>query len=396
VPGPDLDVAIVGDGPAGMALAAACRELGIAAIVLGRGEPWTATYGTWRDDVAHLPDDVFASITPRVVVVGERHHDIARPYGVFDGARLRDLLSRDVQRRTATVDGVQHFVWGSRALTDAGAVDARLVVDATGTGHLLAGGQLRRPAAWQTAYGVVFDGVGGLTRIEPGVVTLMDWRPPPGSIEDAVGIAGVPATFCYVVPVADGWLVEETVLAADPAVDPEALRARLAARLGGTGVLDRRGGRVERVRIPMGVAPPSRLDPVVAFGAAAGYVHPATGYSVAASLRAAPRVARAIADGRSAAHVHDAVWPPAHRRARVLHDYGLAALARLDAAGTRAFFDAFFELPPAEWAAYLRVDTTPRAVSSVMTSVFRSAPWPVRRRLLAGNPLALVRLLQPR
>jgi lycopene beta-cyclase len=70
VPGPDLDVAIVGDGPAGMALAAACRELGIAAIVLGRGEPWTATYGTWRDDVAHLPDDVFASITPRVVVVG--------------------------------------------------------------------------------------------------------------------------------------------------------------------------------------------------------------------------------------------------------------------------------------------------------------------------------------
>jgi lycopene beta-cyclase len=390
VPGPDVDVAIAGDGPAAMALAAACHELDVAAVVVGRGEPWTATYGTWRDEVGHLPDEVFASITPRVVVVGDRRHEVARAYGVFDGRRLHDRLARGVEHRTATVTGVQHFGWGSRLLTSSGAFDAALVVDATGAGELLAGGRLRRPAAWQTAYGVVLSDLDGLAGVEPGVVTLMDWRSPPG----AAGVVGAAATFCYVVPVADGWLVEETVLAAHPAVDPAALRRRLDLRLGGIDVRAGRGGRVERVRIPMGVAPASRLDPVVAFGAAAGYVHPATGYSVAASLRAAPRVARAIADRASLPSLHEAVWPQAHRRARVLHDYGLAALAGLDAAGTRAFFDAFFELPPDVWAAYLRVDTTARDVVSVMGSVFRTSSWPVRRRLLAGNPRAMLRLLR--
>ena len=45
----------------------------------------------------------------------------------------------------------------------------------------------------------------------------------------------------------------------------------------------------------MGGRLPDRRDPVPRFGAAAGYTHPATGFSVAASLRAAPRVAATLA-----------------------------------------------------------------------------------------------------
>jgi lycopene beta-cyclase len=115
-------------------------------------------------------------------------------------------------------------------------------------------------------------------------------------------------------------------------------------------------------------------------------VHPATGYSVAASLRLAPTLAEAIAVGRDTV---DAVWTADRRRARALHEFGLDVLVGLDADATRSFFDAFFDQPVGVWRDYLRVDTTTRAVSGVMWRLFRSAPWPLRRRLMAGDPRRL-------
>ena len=116
----------------------------------------------------------------------------------------------NVLRARAT--GVQHFTWGSRVLIGAAHVDARLIARASGSAG--------RPTAWQTAYGIVVDEPP--PRFDQDVVTLMDLR-------SVVG-GGAQPTFCYVVPVADGWLVEETVMAARPAVDPASLRDRLAAR----------------------------------------------------------------------------------------------------------------------------------------------------------------------
>jgi lycopene beta-cyclase len=126
----------------------------------------------------------------------------------------------------------------------------------------------------------------------------------------------------------------------------------------------------------------------VRFGAAAGYVHPSTGFSVAATLRAAPRVAAAIAAtaGRPEA-VAAAVWPPSMRTSRRLHRYGLDVLLRLDAGQLAAFFDAFFELPVARWAPYLRVDASPAQVTLTMAALLRRAPRSVRRRLVV-NPFA--------
>ncbi len=125
------------------------------------------------------------------------------------------------------------------------------------------------------------------------------------------------------------------------------------------------------------------------FGAAAGYTHPATGFSVAASLRAAPRVAAALAaaaartPGRvDPAPVWDAVWPRPLRRTRRLHDYGLRVLLGLDQDALATFFDTFFELPVDVWAPYLRIDAAPREVMRTMTALLRRLPPGMRRRLL--------------
>lgn len=376
--GADVDVAVIGDGPAGLALAAACAQAGLAVAVVGDGRPWTATYGVWRDDVADLPQQCFAHIAPSVVVHTPARRVVARPYGVLDNVALRTHLSAGVEIVGARASGVQHFAWGSRILGPGPAVDAKLVVDAAGW-RAVARAALTSPVAGQSAFGIVVDCPPA--GFDPDAVTLIDLRPVPG--------ASRPPTFAYVVPVAGGWMVEETVLAARPIVDPTPLRDRLVARLGASGEsLVAAATRTETVMIPMGGRLPERRAPVVRFGAAAGYVHPATGYSVAASLRAAPRVAAAIAsatgDGPTdAAAVWDAVWPRPLRVTRRLHDYGLEVLLGLGPSELAQFFDAFFgDLPMHRWAGYLRIDTPPAEVSATMARLFARVPAPVRRRLL--------------
>ncbi len=373
---PALDVAVVGDGPAGLALAAAARRRRLRVLLAGRGEPWTATYGSWRDDVADLPDTCFASISATAVVHGHRRHELQRAYAVLDNDALREHLARDVDTAVCEVARVRHFAWGSRVMTDSGDIDARIVVDARG--------RRAHPAATaQSAYGIVVD------HPPPGVddraPTLMDLRP----------AGDGPSTFCYAVPVARGWLVEETVLAARPMVPPDSLRSRLATRIGPVDAMRQ----VEQLVIPLGGRLPSAHDPVPRFGAAAGYIHPATGFSVAASLRAAPRVAAAISTACAATRggarpdarrVWHAVWPPAMRRTRRLHDFGLEVLLGLDQDALATFFDAFFDLPVPVWAPYLRIDAPPRAVSRTMAAVLRRLPPGMRRRLLVDPRRAVL------
>lgn len=404
---PDLaDVAVLGAGPAGASLAAACASRGLDVVVVAPDPdaPWTPTYAAWVDDLdgltgvdPRLTDDVvWAHRWPGVVVHGARRHDVARPYGLLANERLRTALS-DVHtgsRLAGSAQRVRHHRWGSRVeLHDGRTVDARLVVDARGS--------RRVPSdAAQVAYGLVVPADQVADTVRPDVLSdpcvLMDWRPVPG------GDANAAPTFLYVLRRPEGTLlVEETSLAARPPADLREMRDRLTARLGPD--LTDQAVHVEHVHIPVGVPVPRAAGAVVPFGAAAGYVHPATGYSVAASLRAAPRVADAIcgglADGstpdRLAADVWAAVWPRAQRRTRALQDFGLAALLRLDAEATAVFFDAFFDSPVEDWAPYMRVDAAPGDVMRVMRRLFAAVPWQVRRSLAVGDPRALRRLLVP-
>ena len=390
---PAADVVVVGDGPAGLALAAACAATGVDTLVVGNAREWTATYATWVDDVGDHAESL-AARTPVDVVAVERRR-LRREYGVFDNALLRAALS-GAPHLVADVAGVEHDERSSTVLTTNGErVHARLVVDASGPRPALVDASHGRRGGGivQSAYGLVLDERPAVVEGDAGV--LMDWRPAPD------GELGADATFLYVVPVGGGrWLVEETSLARRTPLAEVELRRRLAARMGIDHSANAR--HVERVLIPMTRGVPRRSQRVVGFGAAGGYVHPATGYSVAASLRAAPRVAGAIAAalGRTddprelAVATWNAVWPAEHRRARALHDYGSAAILRMSPAEVRTFFDAFFALPEDQWAEYLRVDTAATDVVRVMRSVFSSVPWALRRRLALGSPVALGGLLR--
>jgi len=384
------DVAIVGGGPAALALAAACaqRSLRTAVIAPRDSDRWTATYGTWIDDLDERHDAValrscFATVWPVVRLVGTREHRLRRPYARFDNSALAAHLS------TATFERVEALVVGVRREGDrrvielAGGDDlvASLVVDATGVSSRLVGS--RRAAGVQTALGA-FTARDGT--VEPGEFTLMDWSDRGWSD---------PPTFLYSMDLGGGkCLVEETSLVG-PRVDDDLLRARLCARHGWSTFPD---AEVERVSIEMGAALPRRTPLVAAFGASAGFVHPVTGYSVSASLRAAPRVAEAIARGALSGLVGDAlcmatwraVWPSPLVATRVLHDYGLAALLRLNLGDIQRFFDAFVSLPTTSWATYLRIDTPPLVVAATMTRLFAGLPIGVKVRIASTPPWGAV------
>ncbi|WP_245746530.1 lycopene cyclase family protein, partial [Nocardia altamirensis] len=242
------------------------RGLTVAVVDPAPDRAWQATYAAWADE---LPDWIAPSAVAATVAQptawGTRAHRIDRPYVVFDAERLRTSLALTgaeivVGRATScTPDTV--------SLADGRVLTARRVIDARGIA--------RSPArAEQTAYGVVLDARRG-AGLEP---LFMDWRADNGAP------AAAPRSFLYAVPLGDGaMLLEETCLAGRPALDGTALRDRLHHRLRSRGIELTGSEPVERVRFPVEGGRPGRHT----FGAAGGFAHPATGYSVAASLAAA-------------------------------------------------------------------------------------------------------------
>ncbi len=393
-----LDVVVVGGGPAAWAAAAAVAGSGLAvALVAPSPEAeWPATYGVWVDELADLGlGDPFRARCEQVVVVGDERHVLDRPYAVLDNRALAGTLRQRVHDgggavHAGRVVGANHDRWRSTVvLADGRTVTGKVVVDASGADPVLVPRPPRPRPAFQAAYGIVAR-VDDAGRPGAGAATLMDFSGGPPDDPDP--------TFLYALDLGDGTtLLEETSLARRPALPVDVLAARLDARLASAGLTVEVVGR-EVVRIAMGGALPPPSQREVGFGAAGGFVHPATGYSVAASLRAAPRLGRALADalvGRRATPAAaaragwDAVWPARRRRVRRLERYGLEALLRLDRGGQRCFFDAFFTvLSPEQWGGYLAGTLAPAELATVMRKVFAAVPGRVRARL-AGNPLVL-------
>jgi lycopene cyclase-like protein len=378
-------VLVVGDGPSGWAAAAACATAGLPVVLLGPhpDRPWRSTFGAWIDEVDPVGlGDVFARRYERPVVRTDRNaFTLDRPYGIFDNDALKAALAARAPFRivTGVARRVEHDHDGSTVELASGAVlEAGVVIDASGHRPALA----QRPidgAAWQVAFGIV-----GRFEPPPLGITFMDWRPVPGS--------GPPPTFCYAMDLGNGVaLVEETVLAIRPATPPSALRERLERRLVQAGVAVRERLAVEQVRFPMGGPLPARGSRVVPFGAAAGMVHPASGYQVAASLQRAPALGGAVAaavsdrDATPDAVVRagwDAVWPRHRSRERALHAFGLEVLLRLDQDGIQRFFETFFGLPQSHWSSYLSGAPSPLSVARTMLAVARRLPPRERRAVL--------------
>jgi lycopene cyclase-like protein len=392
-------VVVVGDGPAGSALAAACAELGLSTRLVG-AEPqrtWPATYGAWIDELAGVEVDLGGPAVwrarfddPVVAFDGVEPRGIGRAYGLLDNAVLHGalrerLLAAGGRVVSGRVRAVVHDDRGSTVtLPDGEQVRAALVVDATGhRPALIDPGAGSRPAQ-QVAAGVVADIAGA--PVPPGGMAFMDWRTPRGAAPD-------PPTFLYAMDLGGGrTFVEETSLAARPPLPVGVLRHRLEHRLAAAGATVGTIESREAVAFPMGVVVPPHPQRALAFGAAAGMVHPATGYQVAIALRRAPAVAAAVAEAVAVRHHPDdlasaawsAVWPDDLLRQRALHDYGLRVLLGFDSSDTQRFFRAFFSLPDRDWRAYLSGAASSRELARIMLSVARRLPPSLVVRVTSG------------
>jgi lycopene beta-cyclase len=216
--------------------------------------------------------------------------------------------------------------------------------------------------------------------VAPGAALFMDWRPDHGE--------NGPPTFLYGVPLGAGAvLLEETSLARRPGLPLPVLRRRLHARLARHGVVAPAGAVTESVRFPVDT-PRHRAPGVLAFGAAAPLVHPATGFSVATSLRLAPAVADAIAThlpagpGGALAAARRVVWPPGARAVHRFRRIGLEALLRMPSAEVPAFFETFFALPPRHRWCYLVGRADVCGTAATMRALYGRSGWRMRGRLI--------------
>ncbi len=376
---------MVGGGPAGRAVAAACGARGLRTRLLDPApeRPWRATYGAWLDELpVGLARSVVAASVPGRAVARTSHR-LHRDYAVLDVPALRRHLDERLEAGGVEVE---------RGRVRPGALPpAGVVIDAGGPAQPLAGPRSRRPHAQQAAVGIVVPAEVAAPVLAEGEALFMDWRQVPGR--------GSP-TFLYAVPLGAGRvLLEETSLARRPGLDFATLAARLSARLAAHRITPPADAERELVRFPLDL-PRHRAPGVLGFGAAAPLTHPATGYQLAAALQLAPSVALAIADGL--AHGPDAalagaravVWPPAARAVHLLRRRGLEALLRLPAESLPAFFEGFFALPARHHRAYLSGRTDPAGTAAAMAGLFHTTGWPLRLRLM-GSALLVSGLPRP-
>ncbi|MGS2805032.1 lycopene cyclase family protein [Nocardia sp. MW-W600-9] len=349
------EVIVCGLGPAGRAVAhrALTRGLSVTVIDPHPDRIWTPTYAAWADELPDWLDPAAVAATvdrPTAWAVGE--HRLDRAYQVLDTAALQRSLSVDgaevIADLVVDLDARAGTVRTAGGLTRAGRV-----IDARGLAR-----SARR--AEQTAYGIV---VRRDSRGADQPALFMDWRRDNGAGPDD------PASFLYVVPLgADTMLFEETCLAGRPALRTEVLRRRLEHRLRARGIAFTGAEPVERVRFPVEGGRPGGGR----FGAAGGLTHPATGYSVAASLRAADLVVAGATP-----------WTGQARAVAALRRAGLRALLALPPRDVAVFFDAFFELPTTRQRSYLSGDDL-RGTLAAMRALFAALPPHLRRTLVTA------------
>ncbi|MER7083163.1 lycopene cyclase family protein, partial [Saccharopolyspora kobensis] len=248
----------------------------------------------------------------------------------------------------------------------------------------LSGGRPAHTSAQQSAVGWVVSAAAAEPFCGPGEGVFMDWRPAPQT-------RGGWPTFLYAVHVGpDRVLLEETSLARRPALPLALLRRRLAGRLAEAGVAESERLAEERVRFPVD-DPLPRPGRVIPFGAAGGLVHPASGFSVAASLQRAPWLAAAISAALpsgpavAARAAWSILWPPRAVSGHVLRHRALQALLSLPPEQVPEFFELFFRLDARHRAAFLAAEEDPAGTAAAMSALFASAPWRIRRRLALGG-----------
>ena len=342
--GDTLDALVVGAGPAGLAIAAEMAQRGISVGLIAPDTPFVNNYGVWLDEfkelglehcLLHRYDDALVWFNDADPPGGI---PLGRGYGQVCRRRLREeLLGRckraGVKYAPGLVDTLVHgdadkgelsVVTGTLSYEeekdsgeDAAAaggvtrsaafeVSAKIVVCSTGHNRDMLQYEEGRAPGWQTAYGIEVKMPGH--PFPPDKAVFMDFRqsdpevPENEDPENDLGVWRVPS-FLYVLPVdKDTVFIEETCLVARVQVPFDELKRRLYRRLSRMGLSVEKENIVEEEAswIPLGGTPPVSPQRTLAYGAAAGLVHPASGYSIVNSLRRAPKFAEAVVSGLEA------------------------------------------------------------------------------------------------
>jgi lycopene cyclase-like protein len=409
----DLDVLVVGGGPAALAISTALAQHNLAVGVLSsspRGQNWANTYGIWGQEVdelglqhllSHRWSDTrshFGSGFDTAPHAGDRyskadgciHH--GRDYGLFDKQALQQHWLELADRL-----GVRWWHDGARSITHAAdhssvgcdsgtTLRAQLVVDASGHQPVFVSRPTQQAVAGQAAYGLVARFA--KPPIHPGHFVFMDYRcahlEPQQRLE--------PPTFLYAMHLeGDVYFVEETSLALAPPVPFAVLKQRLQQRLAHSGAAVTTVLHEEFCLFPMDPPLPDLRQRVVGFGGAGGMVHPASGYMVGSLLRRAPALAACIAASLRASE-HDAaavarqawqcLWPLEMRLKHGFYRFGLSKLMGFDEARLRHHFHSFFQLPDPLWYGFLTNTLSLGELALAMAQLFALAPWDVRAGLL--------------
>lgn len=396
----DIDLAVIGAGPAGRALAvrAAASELRVTLVDPNPDQVWTATYGMFADDApSWLDPSVIACRSGSFTVFSPHRRVVDRGYLVLHPERLRRSLSLEdvhVVARRATVLSAT-----TATLDDGTVLTARRVIDARGTA---AAGDASLPR--QTAFGIFTQSeTAAGTNGGDAETVLMDWR--------AAGISAIsPASFSYRIDTARGRLSQETCLAGRPPIPVTELERRLRLRQAGLGTADVGGTEVaspgpsspgpsstapvstEVVDFPLYVqVRPWRGEGPLRFGAVGGLMNPATGYSVALSLGAVDVIVSAMVADRSPT---SELWSRRARAAYLLRLVGLAVLLALTPAQLVVFFDAFFALPVARQRAYLSSREDVRGLLGSMWAVFVRCPPRLKAAVVAATVRGTMELVR--
>ncbi|KAK4838475.1 hypothetical protein QYF36_014017 [Acer negundo] len=370
-----VDLAVVGGGPAGLAVAQQVSEAGLSVCSIDPSPKliWPNNYGVWVDEfeAMDLLDCLDTTWSGAVVYTDDNTKKyLDRPYGRVNRKQLKSkmlqkCISNGVKFHQAKVIKVIHEESKSLLICNDGVtVQAAVVLDATGFSRCLV--QYDKPynPGYQVAYGILAEVEEHPFDVDK--MLFMDWRDSHlnNNVELKERNSSIP-TFLYAMPFSSTRIfLEETSLVARPGVSMKDIQERMVARLRHLGIKVKSIEEDEHCVIPMGGPLPVLPQRVVGIGGTAGMVHPSTGYMVARTLAAAPIVANSIvrclgSDRKSltgddlSAEVWKDLWPIERRRQREFFCFGMDILLKLDLQGTRRFFNAFFDLEPHYWHGFL-------------------------------------------
>lgn len=422
------DVIVVGCGPAGLSLAAELGQRGLVVYLVGLDMPFVNNYGVWKDefeelDLTHTLDKVWDDASCYFKEGYETR--VGRAYGRVNRGKLRqELLNRcraagvefysgyveSIDVREDMGDDGEDWQPTTVILKDQTALSGRLVTLASGAaaGRFLQYESGAPSAAAQTAYGIEADVSGYENAFNKDRMLFMDYRRHhtglyPGTATRQVdgehpnGGKGMWEThnevpsFLYAMPESNSRVfLEETCLVAKPALPFSILKRRLYRRCEALGIKINKVYEEEWSYIPTGGPLPVASQGITAFGAAANFVHPATGYSIVRTLNEAPRMAIAVQSALekhnnaldASEYIWESLWSMEKRRQASFHIFGMELLCQLDLLSTSDFFTTFFGLPRNQWEGFLASNLSSMDLITFAMLTFVIAPVNIKFRLV--------------